>query len=189
MNKVRMAFFSFTEVTDSKRHRDYNIWHQLDHRPENLALPGVSYGERWVSPPEYFGARLVSDSSIHPFHYMNMYHFLDPVEQTMRDFRDLGPDDPRHRAQARDPVFEPHHGRDVPVLQGVRRPTGAHLPRGDPVPSNSRRLCHRRRYHRSDRRLRARDRDHQASPLAPSQRRRRGCSSGTTRCISPICSP
>ena len=90
MNKVRMAFFSFTEVTDPKRHRDYNVWHQLDHRPENLALPGVSYGERWVSPPEYFGARLVSDSSIHPFHYMNMYHFLEPVEQTMRDFRDLG---------------------------------------------------------------------------------------------------
>ena len=88
--KAKIAFFSFTGITDPKRHRDYNIWHQLDHRPENLALEGVPYGERWVSPPEYIKARQVSDPLIHRFHYMNMYWMMEPVDRTVRDFTDLG---------------------------------------------------------------------------------------------------
>lgn len=42
------AFFSFIELTDPERHRGYNEWHQLDHRPENLLLPGVAWGDRWA---------------------------------------------------------------------------------------------------------------------------------------------
>jgi hypothetical protein len=34
------VFFSFVELTDPSQHRAYNEWHQLDHRPENLLLPG-----------------------------------------------------------------------------------------------------------------------------------------------------
>ena len=33
-NKVKLGFFSFTEVTDPGQHRAYNEWHQLDHMPE-----------------------------------------------------------------------------------------------------------------------------------------------------------
>ncbi|MCL0102206.1 hypothetical protein M1O29_03895 [Dehalococcoidia bacterium] len=88
--KSKIAFFSFTGITDPKRHRDYNIWHQLDHRPENLALEGVPYGERWVSSPDCITARSVSDPMIHDFHYMNMYWMIEPVERTVRDFIDLG---------------------------------------------------------------------------------------------------
>ena len=42
------AFFSFIELTDPEQHREYNEWHQLDHRPENLLLPGVAWGDRWA---------------------------------------------------------------------------------------------------------------------------------------------
>ena len=88
--KTKIAFFSFTGITDPKRHKDYNIWHQLDHRPENLALEGIPYGERWVSSPDCIKARSVSDPMIHDFHYMNMYWMSEPVDRTVRDFTDLG---------------------------------------------------------------------------------------------------
>jgi hypothetical protein len=84
------VFFSFTEITDRRRHRDYNSWHQLDHRPENLALPGVIYGERWVRSPDCDEVARAADPRFTGFHYMNMYWFRDPVEQSRREWQDLG---------------------------------------------------------------------------------------------------
>lgn len=43
-----LAFFSFVQLDDDSLHGAYNRWHQLDHRPENLALPGVAWGDRWA---------------------------------------------------------------------------------------------------------------------------------------------
>ena len=43
MNKVKVGFFSFTEITDPAEHRAYNEWHQLDHMPEQLPIPGIVY--------------------------------------------------------------------------------------------------------------------------------------------------
>jgi hypothetical protein len=40
------AFLSFVRVRDPGRHRDYNRRHQLDHLPENRALPGPSEVEK-----------------------------------------------------------------------------------------------------------------------------------------------
>jgi len=51
MNKVRLGFFSFTEITDPGEHHSYNEWHQLDHMPEQFPLDGIAYGQRWVSTP------------------------------------------------------------------------------------------------------------------------------------------
>ena len=90
MFKATRAFFSFTEVADPRRHRDYNVWHMLDHRPENFALPGIVYGERWVSTPACIKGRAVSDPTIHNFQYMNMYWMAEPMDRTFRDFIDLG---------------------------------------------------------------------------------------------------
>ena len=50
--KPALAYFSFAEITDRTRHHEFNEYHQLDHRPENLALPGVIFGERWVRTPD-----------------------------------------------------------------------------------------------------------------------------------------
>ncbi|MDT5024588.1 MAG: hypothetical protein QOE61_1014 [Micromonosporaceae bacterium] len=84
------AFFSFTEVVDRSRHRDYNAWHQLDHRPENLALPGVLHGERWVRSPDCIAAGPSPIDALRDVHYINMYWFSEPVEESFRDWQALG---------------------------------------------------------------------------------------------------
>jgi hypothetical protein len=83
------AFFSFTRVTDPARHASYNAWHQLDHRPENLALDGVAYGERWVHAPDCVAAGEVADERLADVHYVNSYWFRAPVEESIREWQAL----------------------------------------------------------------------------------------------------
>jgi hypothetical protein len=83
------AFFSFAEVTDPARHADYNAWHQLDHRPENLALDGVTHGERWVLSPDCARAGSTPDARLGDPHYVNMYWFRAPVEDSVREWQAL----------------------------------------------------------------------------------------------------
>lgn len=86
-----LAFFSFPEVTDPRRHRDYNAWHQLDHLPENRALPGVLHGERWVRTPS---CRAMpsdgADPDLDAAHYVAMYWFRDPADEAVAAWRALG---------------------------------------------------------------------------------------------------
>ena len=88
--KVAYGFFSFTEVTDPAEHRSYNAWHQLDHLPEQFPLPGVVYGQRWVSTPACRAARVVSDPSLDPIHYVTCYLMAEPIAATLDDFFELG---------------------------------------------------------------------------------------------------
>ena len=88
--KTAYGFFSFTEVTDPGEHRSYNAWHQLDHLPEQFPLPGIVYGQRWVSTPECRAARLVSDDALDPIHYVTCYLMAEPIHETLEDFFDLG---------------------------------------------------------------------------------------------------
>jgi len=90
MNKVRIGFFSFTEITDPTKHRAYNEWHQLDHMPEQFPIRGVAYGQRWVSTPACRDARAVDEGLIGPVHYMTLYLMTDPVDETLDQFMDLG---------------------------------------------------------------------------------------------------
>jgi hypothetical protein len=92
MNKVRLGFFSFTEITDPGEHHSYNEWHQLDHMPEQYPLDGVAFGQRWVSTPACRAARAVSEPSLDPIHYMTLYLMTEPVERTLREFMQLGRD-------------------------------------------------------------------------------------------------
>ena len=82
------AFFSFASLTDPTRHRAYNAWHQLDHRPENLALDGVVYGERWVRSPDC-AARGVAAQGLADTHYVNMYWFAEPAEASIAQWQQL----------------------------------------------------------------------------------------------------
>ena len=91
-NKVKAGFFSFTEITDPAEHRSYNEWHQLDHMPEQFPLPGIAFGQRWVSTPACRDARAVSGPRLDPIHYVTLYLMTEPLEQTLRDFRQLGRD-------------------------------------------------------------------------------------------------
>ncbi|HEY2300852.1 MAG TPA: hypothetical protein VGH66_03115 [Acidimicrobiales bacterium] len=83
------VFFSFTEVPNSGDHRAYNAWHQLDHRPENLLLPGVLWGERWVRSPDCAAAGSGSDPALKNLHYLNMYWFRDPVDDATAEWSAL----------------------------------------------------------------------------------------------------
>jgi hypothetical protein len=84
------TWFSFAQIHDRTKHRAYNEWHQLDHRPENLALPGVIYGERWVRTPDCATAGPAPDPALDGCHYLNSYWFREPVDRAMQDFSELG---------------------------------------------------------------------------------------------------
>jgi len=102
-----LAFFSFVELTDPQQHRAYNEWHQLDHRPENLALPGVATGDRWARR----GALRDIGTATEPYaavDYAAMYWFRSPVEESVAAWDRLGEDS-----------FQWGRG---PMLPGVRRP-------------------------------------------------------------------
>ena len=88
--KVRVGFFSFTEVTDPAEHHSYNEWHQLDHMPEQYPIPGVAWGQRWVSTPACRRARAVDGGRLAPIHYVTLYLMTDPVPETLREFAALG---------------------------------------------------------------------------------------------------
>ena len=91
-NKIRIGFFSFTEITDPNEHHSYNAWHQLDHMPEQYPLDGIAYGQRWVSTPACRAARAVSEPPLDSIHYMTLYLMTEPVERTLREFMQLGRD-------------------------------------------------------------------------------------------------
>jgi hypothetical protein len=88
--KVKVGFFSFTEVTDPAAHRSYNEWHMLDHMPEQFPLDGIVYGQRWVSTPACTAARAVDEQPFDTAHYMTLYLMSEPIERTLREFYDLG---------------------------------------------------------------------------------------------------
>jgi hypothetical protein len=90
MNKVRIGFFSFTEITDPSEHRAYNEWHQLDHMPEQYPLPGLAFGQRWVSTPDCRAARAVDGPLLAGLHYVTLYLMTEPVEATLKQFHALG---------------------------------------------------------------------------------------------------
>ncbi len=90
MNKVRVGFFSFTEITDPSEHRSYNEWHQLDHMPEQYPLPGMAFGQRWVSTPACRAARAVDGPLLSGVHYVTLYLMTEPVDATLEAFHALG---------------------------------------------------------------------------------------------------
>ncbi|MBM4406025.1 MAG: hypothetical protein FJ039_07575 [Chloroflexi bacterium] len=88
--KVKLGFFSFGAVTKAGEHQSYNFWHMYDHIPDNMALEGVAYGQRWVCPPEYQKIRTAMPS-IAGHQYMTLYLMQEPADRTLKDFLDLGP--------------------------------------------------------------------------------------------------
>ena len=108
MTDTPLVFFSFVSIPGAgpEEHRVYNKWHQLDHRPENLALPGVAWGDRWQRTAE-----LREQSVASPEHaetdYVAMYWFREPVDQAVAAWDRLGADS-----------FQWGRG---PLLPGVRR--------------------------------------------------------------------
>lgn len=84
-----LAFFSFVELADASLHGEYNRWHQLDHRPENLALPGVAWGDRWqrVQDPDL---GLKYDPVFADTDFVAMYWFRSPIQESVAEWDKLG---------------------------------------------------------------------------------------------------
>lgn len=89
MNKIKLGFFSFTEITDPKEHRAYNEWHMLDHQPEQFPIPGVHWGSRWVLSPACRKAATKVDAPFEAIHYMTLYLMGEPVDATLKEFGEL----------------------------------------------------------------------------------------------------
>lgn len=108
MRACPLVFFSFVALDNSEpdQHRRYNEWHQLDHRPENLALPGVAWGDRWARTDDC-RADSIADPEQADTDYVAMYWFRDPVRESVREWEQLGVDS-----------FEWGRG---PMIPGVRR--------------------------------------------------------------------
>jgi len=86
--RVSAGFFSFTEVP-AGAHRAYNEWHLLDHLPEQYRLAGIAHGERWVASPDCVAGRVVDNDVVGPAQYVTVYLIGDPVDETLRRFREL----------------------------------------------------------------------------------------------------
>ncbi len=126
VSQASRAFFSFPEVLDSGKHAAYNAWHQLDHLPENLALPGVLHGERWVRSPDCRTATTVdSEPTLSAAQYVTMYWFAEPARPSIHEWLALGDST---QAEGRRPeldwterrmtgFFEPVHGYVAPSAQ------------------------------------------------------------------------
>ncbi len=72
-----LGFFSFTEVTDPSAHEAYNVWHQLDHMPEQFTIEGITFGQRWVRSPRCQAVEAASGPLLDRFHYMTLYLMHD----------------------------------------------------------------------------------------------------------------
>lgn len=101
-----LAFFSFVSLEDRALHREYNRWHQLDHRPENLALPGVAWGDRWEIRREH--ASHVEGAQKDEVDFVAMYWFREPVPHSVAAWDSLG-----------EASFQWGRG---PLIPGIRRP-------------------------------------------------------------------
>jgi hypothetical protein len=92
---VVAGFFAFTEITEPTAHRAYNEWHQLDHLPEQLPIPGISQGQRWVSSPRcravshWNGAGSAGSQDLSAAQYLTLYLMREPLDETLRLFYDL----------------------------------------------------------------------------------------------------
>jgi hypothetical protein len=85
-----LSFFSFVHISDPAHHETYNRYHQLDHRPANLALPGIHWGERFVRTPRCAEVSDVPDPRYADLHYINYYLFADPSPQSRAAWIKLG---------------------------------------------------------------------------------------------------
>ena len=85
--KVVTGFFSFTEVEPGE-HQSYNQWHLHDHQPEQLTIPGIAWGQRWVLAP---ALRLFRSASppLDRVHYVTLYLLAEPLGETLDRFQAL----------------------------------------------------------------------------------------------------
>lgn len=83
------AFFGLVETPEGQGVRAYEDWHADDHQPENWALPGVVYANRWVADDAHRAARFVGDERLARAQFLITYFFLDPLDEALAGWNGL----------------------------------------------------------------------------------------------------
>lgn len=84
--KTKLGVFSLSASSSDGDDSRYLRWHHLDHLPQQYEIPGMLYGQRWVSTPACRAARPVQSERFEPVNHVVHYLFGDPVAQVVDDF-------------------------------------------------------------------------------------------------------
>src|SRR5699024_5222385 len=132
MTSADAAFVSLSELTAPEQLPAYIRWHQVDHLPENLLLPGVLSGERWVRTPQCRAASLTATEPFDTFQYLTLYRFRPPITESIAQWTDLAA---RSFRWGRPPDLAWTLRAFMGVVQPIRGSVAPQLPPADaPVP-------------------------------------------------------
>jgi hypothetical protein len=83
---AKLGVFSLSASSPQGSDAPYLAWHHLDHLPQQYEIPGVLFGQRWVSTPELRAARPVQSDRFEPVNHVVHYLFREPVAPTVDAF-------------------------------------------------------------------------------------------------------
>lgn len=86
MVRAKLGVFSLSASSPDGDDSRYLRWHHLDHLPQQYEIPGMLFGQRWVSTPECRAARVVQSERFEPVNHVVHYLFGEPVAQVVDDF-------------------------------------------------------------------------------------------------------
>ena len=87
---VKFGVLSLSASSEAGDDSAYLQWHQLDHMPQQWEIPGLVFGQRWVSTPECRAARAVATDRFAPVNHVMHYLWGEPLEPSIDDFFTLG---------------------------------------------------------------------------------------------------
>jgi hypothetical protein len=87
---VKFGVISLSGSSETGEDSEYLEWHQLDHMPQQWEIPGLVFGQRWVSTPECRAARAVETDRFAPVNHVMHYLWGEPLAPSIDDFFTLG---------------------------------------------------------------------------------------------------
>jgi hypothetical protein len=115
-----VACFSFTSVSRHWGRDRYEQWHQLDHLPENLALPHVVSGQRWERTAQCRSASRAASGELAGIDYVTMYLMRGSKRAAVEEWRQLS-------SRLRDDGRRPDSGHVTRPLVGAFAPVRGYV--------------------------------------------------------------
>ena len=84
---VELAVFSLSASSPAGDDSRYLRWHALDHLPQQYEIPGLLFGQRFVSTPACRAARAAQSGRLEPVNHVVYYLFGGaPLARTLDEF-------------------------------------------------------------------------------------------------------
>ena len=80
------AFLGLMEVEGEDAEPRYEEWHATDHLPENRALPGIVYANRWRAPEKLRAEHRIADPALGAPQFLITYFFGEPLETSLDEW-------------------------------------------------------------------------------------------------------